>query len=65
VLRHGSPALREQVLGPATADISGGWPVPEHARTVVDDAYVLAAAGLLCADHPDAAARLLAAQLAP
>jgi hypothetical protein len=39
--------------------------VPEGARTVVDDAYVLAAAGLLAVDHPDAAARLLAAQLAP
>jgi hypothetical protein len=38
--------------------------VPENARTVVDDAYVLAAAGLLAAEHPATAARLLARHLA-
>jgi uncharacterized protein (TIGR01319 family) len=64
VLRHGSGPVRAQVLGPATADLSGGWPVPENARTVVDDAYVLAAAGLLAAEHPATAARLLARHLA-
>jgi hypothetical protein len=37
--------------------------VPEEARTVVDDAYVLAAAGLLSAEHPGPAARLLAEHL--
>jgi len=58
VLRHGSAQLRRQVLGPATRDLAGGWPVPEHARTVVDVDYVLAATGLLAADHPETAARL-------
>lgn len=64
VLRHGTPAVRQQVLGPATADLAGGWPLPESARTVVDDSYVLAAAGLLAAEHPATAARLLAGNLA-
>ncbi|MGH8893147.1 MAG: glutamate mutase L [Actinomycetes bacterium] len=59
VLRHGSPALRQQVLGPATSDFAGSWPLPERARTVVDASYVLAAAGLLASDHPATAARLL------
>jgi uncharacterized protein (TIGR01319 family) len=59
VLRHGSPELRAQVLRPATRDLAGGWPVPEHARTVVDVDYVLAAAGLLSADHSETAARLV------
>lgn len=59
VLRHGAPALRRQVLAPATADLGGGWPLPDSARTVVDDRYVLAAAGLLSVDHPVTAARLL------
>ena len=43
---------RAQVLRPATADLAGGWPVPEHARTVVDVDYVLAAAGLLARTIP-------------
>jgi uncharacterized protein (TIGR01319 family) len=59
VLRHGSGALRQRVLAPATSDLAGGWPLPVAARTVVDGSYVLAAAGLLSADHPEAAARLL------
>ena len=59
VLRHGSPELRAQVLRPATTDLAGGWPVPEHARPVVDVDYVLAAAGLLATEHPGTAARLL------
>lgn len=63
VLRHGSARLRAQVLEPATTDLGGGWPVPEHARTVVDDAYVLAAAGLLSTDHPGTAAQLLSRHL--
>jgi uncharacterized protein (TIGR01319 family) len=58
VLRHGSAELRRQVLGPATRDLAGSWPVPEHARTVVDVDYVLAATGLLSADHPETAVRL-------
>ncbi len=63
VLRHGSVTLRERVLRPATTDLAGGWPVPEGARTVVDESYVLAAAGLLATEHPETAARLLAGHL--
>jgi hypothetical protein len=46
------------VLRPATADHGGGWKVPERAATAVDASYVLAAAGLLATEHPEAAARL-------
>lgn len=58
-LRHASPEVRRQVLSPATTDLDGGWPLPESARAVVDDRYVLAAAGLLSVAHPGTAARLL------
>lgn len=63
VLRHGSGAVREQVLAPARTDLAGGWPLPEAARSVVDDRYVLAAAGLLSAEHPETAVQLLARHL--
>ncbi|MBB2949250.1 uncharacterized protein (TIGR01319 family) [Actinoplanes lutulentus] len=56
VLRHGGG---EHVLGAVLGDLAGGWAMPEQARTVVDAEYVLAAAGLLSADHPEAAAGLL------
>ena len=59
VLRHADDVTRAAVLRPATADLAGGWPVPEGARTVVDGDYVLAAAGLLTAKHPATAARLV------
>ena len=59
VLRHADAPTRSSVLRPATGDLAGGWPVPEAARTVVDGNYVLAAAGLLSADHPTTAARLV------
>ncbi len=59
VLRHADAGLRARILAPATRDLGGGWPVPEKARTTVDEQYVLAAAGLLVSDHEDAAARLL------
>ena len=56
---------RERILAPATGDLAGGWAVPEKARTVVDARYVLAAAGLLAQEHPDAAAALVTGVLAP
>jgi uncharacterized protein (TIGR01319 family) len=62
VLRHGRPGVADRVLGPSIGHPdhhSGGWQLPEHARVVVDSDYVLAAAGLLAADHPDAAYRLV------
>jgi uncharacterized protein (TIGR01319 family) len=63
VLRHSDAATRTRILAPALGDFAGGWPVPERARTVVDTSYVLAAAGLLASEHPQAAARLLRSAL--
>jgi MutL protein len=40
-------------------DTEGGWLLPRAPRTVVDRDYVLAAAGLLAVDHPQAARVLL------
>jgi uncharacterized protein (TIGR01319 family) len=65
VLRHSDAAKQDRILAPALRDFAGGWPVPERARTVVDTSYVLAAAGLLAGEHPEAAARLLRTSLAP
>lgn len=63
VLRHGDDERRRRVLAPASGDLAGGWALPERARTLVDVDYVLAAAGLVAAEHPAAAARLMHAQL--
>ncbi len=60
VLRNGADGVVERVLLPATGDHDGGWQLPRAPRRVlVDQAYVLAAAGLLASRHPDAAHRLL------
>jgi len=59
VLRHADPARRDAILTAALTDHAGGWLLPARAPTTVDTHYVLAAAGLLAADHPVAAARLL------
>ncbi|MGX6607169.1 glutamate mutase L [Micromonosporaceae bacterium Da 78-11] len=56
VLRHGGGA---QVLDAVLGDTAGGWAAPSAARKIVDEQYVLAAAGLLAIDHRDAAAALL------
>jgi hypothetical protein len=56
VLRHGGgDAVLDAVLG----DTAGGWAAPAAARRMIDSEYVLAAAGLLAADHPAVAAGLL------
>ncbi|GAA3960178.1 glutamate mutase L [Actinoplanes auranticolor] len=56
VLRHGGgDAVLDAVLG----DTAGGWAAPAGARRAVDTEYVLAAAGLLAAEHPRAAAALV------
>ncbi len=58
-LRHGRPGVAERVFaGSVGADLEGGWQLPERARLVVDTDYVLAAVGLLAAEHPMAAYRL-------
>jgi uncharacterized protein (TIGR01319 family) len=64
VLRHAAPGDATEVLAAVLGDHAGGWPLPRAARPVVDVDYVLAAGGLLAADHPDAAAALLRRHLA-
>ncbi|MEV6303511.1 glutamate mutase L [Actinoplanes sp. NPDC051861] len=56
VLRHGGG---ERVLDAVLGDVVGGWAPPERAKAVIDDQYVLAAAGLLAVDHPQVAGALL------
>ena len=68
VLRHCPKARQDNVLRAVTTDFSGGWRVPSGARTTVDSAYLLFAAGLLAdADGygPEVAARVAARVLAP
>ena len=48
-----------RVLLPATGEHDGGWQLPRAPRVVVDHDYVLAAAGLLAGEHPEAAYRLV------
>jgi len=59
VLRQGRPGVDERVLGGLVGGHDGGWQLPERARVVVDRDYVLAAAGLLAPEHPEAAYRLV------
>ncbi|BCJ62574.1 hypothetical protein Jiend_59960 [Micromonospora endophytica] len=59
VLRHARDNDAAGVLDAVLADHGGGWAVPRVARAVVDVDYVLAAAGLLAAEHPVAARALL------
>jgi uncharacterized protein (TIGR01319 family) len=61
VLRHNGTGLAARVLGSvAGAAADEGWQLPRAPRVVLDADYVLAAAGLLAADHPRAAQALLA-----
>ena len=60
VLRHADASVAVDVLLPLLSDRAGGWQVPEGAPVAVDRSYVLAAAGLLAAEAPEAAARLVA-----
>jgi hypothetical protein len=59
VFRHADPAALPGLLDPVVSDHAGGWRVPRAPRLTVDQRYVVAAAGLLAPDHPDAAAGLL------
>lgn len=65
VFRHASADRLRRMLDPVLTDHGGGWRLPHHPRLGVDADYVLAAAGLLAADHPAAAAALLRTSLAP
>jgi len=60
VLRHDRAGVdgAEEVLR-RHLGVGDGWQLPEHPRVVVDRDYVLAAAGLLAAEHPGAAYSLL------
>jgi uncharacterized protein (TIGR01319 family) len=62
VLRHGRPGVADRVFGPSVGS-HGDWQLPERARVVVDSDYVLAAAGLIATEHPDAAYRLVTSLL--
>lgn len=63
-LRHGRSGVVDRVLaGSVGVDLDGGWQLPERPRVVLDGEYVLAAVGLLSADHPDTARRLAATLL--
>ncbi len=59
VLRHSPPSEARELVERAVADPAGGWRVPERVRALVDERYVLAAAGLIGRTHPEAAMRLL------
>jgi uncharacterized protein (TIGR01319 family) len=60
VLRHGRPGVAERIFAGSVGEhVEGGWQLPRRAEVTVDADYVLAAVGLLAAEHPDAARRLV------
>ncbi|WP_222192915.1 glutamate mutase L [Modestobacter italicus] len=59
VFRHAEPAAVQGVVARLAADRGGAGGVLAGTRVVVDSRYVLAAAGLLSGDAPDALAGLL------
>ena len=63
VLRHGRGRCGRPGPRSEHRSTDGDWQLPERARVVVDTDYVLAAAGLLAAEHPDAAYRLVTSLL--
>ncbi|MCW2640617.1 MAG: glutamate mutase [Dactylosporangium sp.] len=63
VLRHAPPPRSAAVLTAVLADHAGGWRLPKAAIPRVDQAYVLAAVGLLAGDFPDAAIALAQREL--
>jgi uncharacterized protein (TIGR01319 family) len=63
VLRHADPAAARGVLDAVLTDYAGGWRLPERARVIVDQQYLLAPIGLLeMTGRPDSA-RALAEEL--
>jgi hypothetical protein len=59
VFRHADPASVDGVVARLAADRGGAGSVLRGTPVVVDRRYVLAAAGLLAGEHPEAAAGLL------
>lgn len=64
VLRHAGQAGAAEVLHAVLADHGGGWRPPVQARTRVDTAYLLLAAGLLAEPRPELARAVLGPLLA-
>jgi MutL protein len=58
VFRHAAPDAVDRVVARLAADTGGAGSVLNGRPVVVDRDYVLAAVGLLAADHPAAAAEL-------
>jgi uncharacterized protein (TIGR01319 family) len=58
VFRHADPAAVDQVIARVAADAGGAGSVLSGTPVIVDRSYVLAAVGLLAADHPDTAVAL-------
>jgi MutL protein len=63
VFRHASAGRAIGAIEATVHDHAGGWALPRAPMITVDADYVLAPAGLLAGDHPDAAAALLRAHL--
>ena len=59
VFRHAEPGALDGVVARLAADRGGAGPVLSGTDVVVDARYVLAAAGLLAAEYPEAASGLL------
>jgi hypothetical protein len=59
VFRHADGSCVDDVVARLAADRGGAGSVLSDTEVVVDRRYVLAAAGLLAAEHPDAAAGVL------
>lgn len=65
VLRHAPAAAAEELLAAVLRDHGGGWRPPADAGVGVDTAYLLFAAGLLAAEHPDTARAVAQQVLGP
>jgi uncharacterized protein (TIGR01319 family) len=65
VLRHAADDVAYRLLAAVRDDGPGGWKLPVNATLALDASYVLAAAGLLATDYPEAASRLVSGCLVP
>jgi hypothetical protein len=63
VLRHSDQRSTAAVLQAVLSDVAGGWRLPEQARAVVDEQYLLAPIGLLALTGRESQARSLAGAL--
>ncbi len=59
ILRSSTDEVANRLLLSAVGEGAGAWQLPRAPRVVVDRDYVLAPVGLLAAEHPEAAYRLL------